>query len=173
MDISLRRRLVRVTVFREGAETVRNLRRNGSPSPTRTSEDLEQFAESRRGNVSKRHPSNLMTKHLLALLFDSAVVRADAGATGGARGLGCESYIPGEIRGSPGRCPIAANGQSCAIVKGSRIQNGTIEVELAGKPAEMQAPERAGSSGWRSGCKGTSAGIPIRTNFFREIMLKP
>ena len=31
--------------------------------------------------------------------------------------------------------PDAANGQSYAVLKGSRFHNGTIEVELAGKPA--------------------------------------
>lgn len=31
--------------------------------------------------------------------------------------------------------PTAANGRSYAIVKGSRFHNGTIEVDLAGKPA--------------------------------------
>lgn len=31
--------------------------------------------------------------------------------------------------------PTTANGESYAIVKGSRFHNGTIEVELAGKPA--------------------------------------
>jgi hypothetical protein len=31
--------------------------------------------------------------------------------------------------------PTAANGQSYAILKGSRFHNGTIEVDLAGKPA--------------------------------------
>jgi hypothetical protein len=31
--------------------------------------------------------------------------------------------------------PTAANGQSYAIPKGSRFHNGTIEVDLAGKPA--------------------------------------
>lgn len=31
--------------------------------------------------------------------------------------------------------PTAANGQSYAVIKGSRFHNGTIEVDLAGKPA--------------------------------------
>src|SRR4051794_7690205 len=31
--------------------------------------------------------------------------------------------------------PAAANGTSYAMLKGSRFHNGTIEVELAGKPA--------------------------------------
>jgi len=41
--------------------------------------------------------------------------------------------------------PTAANGQSYAILKGSRFHNGTIEVDLAGKPAANAA---AGARGF-------------------------
>src|SRR5882672_661972 len=37
------------------------------------------------------------------VVVDAAVGCADAGATGGPRGLGCECCVPGEIRSSPGR----------------------------------------------------------------------
>src|SRR5260370_26305792 len=36
--------------------------------------------------------------------------------------------------------PEAANGASYAILKGSRFHNGTIEVELAGKPGATTSP---------------------------------
>jgi hypothetical protein len=41
--------------------------------------------------------------------------------------------------------PDAANGESLAVVKGSKFRNGTIEVELAGKPA---AAAGAGARGF-------------------------
>src|SRR4051794_13101594 len=41
--------------------------------------------------------------------------------------------------------PNAANGESYAIVKGGRFHNGTIDVELAGKPA---ATAGAGARGF-------------------------
>src|SRR5260370_4853460 len=40
--------------------------------------------------------------------------------------------------------PNAANGASYAIFKGSRVHNGTIEVELAGKPAANARPRAPG-----------------------------
>lgn len=43
--------------------------------------------------------------------------------------------------------PDAANGQSYAIVKGSRLHNGTIEVDLAGKPAASAGPGARGFIG--------------------------
>ena len=43
--------------------------------------------------------------------------------------------------------PDVANGQSFAIFKGSRFHNGTIEVELAGKPAANAAPGARGFIG--------------------------
>jgi len=43
--------------------------------------------------------------------------------------------------------PDAANGQSYAILKGSRFHNGTIEVELAGKPAANAGPAARGFIG--------------------------
>jgi hypothetical protein len=43
--------------------------------------------------------------------------------------------------------PTAANGESYAIVKGSSFHNGTIEVELAGKPAANAGPGARGFIG--------------------------
>jgi len=43
--------------------------------------------------------------------------------------------------------PTAGNGESYAIVKGSRFRNGTIEVELAGKPAANAGPAARGFIG--------------------------
>src|SRR5436853_5008203 len=43
--------------------------------------------------------------------------------------------------------PDAANGASYAIVKGSRFHNGTIEVELAGRPAANAGPGARGFIG--------------------------
>ena len=43
--------------------------------------------------------------------------------------------------------PDAADGESYAILKGSRFRNGTIEVELAGKPAANAGPAARGFIG--------------------------
>jgi hypothetical protein len=43
--------------------------------------------------------------------------------------------------------PDAANGASYAVVKSSRFHNGTIEVELAGKPAASAGPAARGFIG--------------------------
>jgi hypothetical protein len=43
--------------------------------------------------------------------------------------------------------PTAANGESYAVLKGGRFHNGTIEVELAGKPAANAGPGARGFIG--------------------------
>jgi len=43
--------------------------------------------------------------------------------------------------------PNAANGESFAIIKGSRFHNGTLEVELAGKPGASAGPNARGFIG--------------------------
>jgi hypothetical protein len=43
--------------------------------------------------------------------------------------------------------PTAPNGQSYAVVKGSRFHNGTIEVDLAGKPTANAGPAARGFIG--------------------------
>ena len=44
-------------------------------------------------------------------------------------------------------CPTAANGASYAILKGRPFHNGTIEVDLAGKPAANAGPAARGFIG--------------------------
>src|SRR5215470_4771458 len=60
--------------------------------------------------------------------------------------------------------PNAANGESYAVVKGSRFHNGTIEVELAGKPAASAGPGARGFIG---------IAFRIQGNRFEYIYLRP
>ena len=60
--------------------------------------------------------------------------------------------------------PAAGNGQSYAILKGSRFHNGTIEVDLAGKPA-ANAP--AGARGF------IGIAFRMRGNRYEYIYLRP
>lgn len=60
--------------------------------------------------------------------------------------------------------PNAANGVSYAILKGSRFHNGTIEVELAGKPGENAGPGARGFIGIAFRAQG---------NRFEYIYLRP
>src|SRR5215472_8248461 len=60
--------------------------------------------------------------------------------------------------------PSAANGQSYAVLKGSRFHNGTIEVELAGKPAASAGPGARGFIG---------IAFRIQGNRFEYIYLRP
>ena len=60
--------------------------------------------------------------------------------------------------------PDAANGTSYAILKGSRFHNGTIEVELAGKPGANAAPGARGFIGIAFRAQG---------NRFEYIYLRP
>lgn len=60
--------------------------------------------------------------------------------------------------------PNAANGASYAILKGSRFHNGTIEVELAGKPAANAGPGARGFIG---------IAFRIQGNRFEYIYLRP
>jgi len=60
--------------------------------------------------------------------------------------------------------PTAANGQSYAILKGSKFHNGTIEVELAGKPA---ANAGAGARGF------IGIAFRLQTNRYEYIYLRP
>ncbi|HEY1240301.1 MAG TPA: hypothetical protein VGF16_07070 [Bryobacteraceae bacterium] len=74
-------------------------------------------------------------KHLVGLLA-LAPLFGQTGAQLEAHGVSVADVM---YRGKAGvrvdALPTAANGQSYAIVKGSRFHNGTIEVELAGKPS--------------------------------------
>ena len=60
--------------------------------------------------------------------------------------------------------PDAANGDSFAIVKGSRFRNGSIEVELAGKPA---ASAGAGARGF------IGIAFRVQDNRYEYIYLRP
>lgn len=60
--------------------------------------------------------------------------------------------------------PHAANGESYAIVKGSRFRNGTIEVELAGKPAAHAGPGARGFIGMA---------FRVQGNRYEYIYLRP
>ena len=60
--------------------------------------------------------------------------------------------------------PSAANGASYAILKGSRFHNGTIEVELAGKPAANAGPGARGFIG---------IAFRVQGNRFEYIYLRP
>jgi len=60
--------------------------------------------------------------------------------------------------------PNAANGASYAILKGSRFHNGTIEVELAGKPAANARPGARGFIG---------IAFRVQGNRFEYIYLRP
>ncbi len=60
--------------------------------------------------------------------------------------------------------PDAANGNSFAIVKGSRFRNGSIEVELAGKPA---ATAGAGARGF------IGIAFRVQDNRYEYIYLRP
>ena len=60
--------------------------------------------------------------------------------------------------------PEAANGASYAILKSSRFHNGTIEVELAGKPAANAGPGARGFIG---------IAFRIQGNSFEYIYLRP
>jgi len=60
--------------------------------------------------------------------------------------------------------PNAANGASYAILKGSRFHNGTIEAELAGKPAANARPGARGFIG---------IAFRVQGNRFEYIYLRP
>ena len=60
--------------------------------------------------------------------------------------------------------PNAADGESYAIVKGSRFRNGTVEVELAGKPAATAGPAARGFIG---------IAFRVQGNRYEYIYLRP
>ena len=60
--------------------------------------------------------------------------------------------------------PNAANGASYATLKGSRFHNGTIEIELAGKPGANAGPGARGFIG---------IAFRIQGNHFEYIYLRP
>src|SRR5215467_11877720 len=60
--------------------------------------------------------------------------------------------------------PDTANGASYAVLKGSRFHNGTIEVELAGKPGANAGPGARGFIG---------IAFRVQGNHFEYIYLRP
>ena len=92
-------------------------------------------------------------KHVLALLVIAPLGAQTLEQLEAHGALACEHDLSGETGGSRGCAPNAPNGEAYALVKGSRFRNGTIDVELAGKPAAGAGPARAGLSAWRFGCK--------------------
>jgi hypothetical protein len=100
-----------------------------------------------RRNVSKRHPSKSMMKHLLALWL-IAPLCAQTPEQLEARGVSVASATyQGKSAVRLDALPNAVNGESYAIVKGSRFRNGTIEVELAGRPGANAGPGARGFIG--------------------------
>ena len=86
-------------------------------------------------NISRECPSNRGMRCLLALVILGPVWAQTMDQLDG-HGV---SLANATYMGKPAvridALPSAANGQSYAIVKGSRFHNGTIEADLAGKPA--------------------------------------
>ena len=86
-------------------------------------------------SVLKRLRSNLMMKHLIAM-FLMAPLYAQTADQLEAHGASVTNVMyQGKSAVRLDALPSAADGASYAILKGSRFHNGTIEVELAGKPA--------------------------------------
>ena len=84
-------------------------------------------------------------KHLLALLMVAPLcAQTPAELEGHGVSVASATYM-GKSAVRVDANPDAANGNSFAIVKGSRFHNGSIEVELAGKPA---ASAGAGARGF-------------------------
>lgn len=103
-------------------------------------------------------------KHLLALLV-MAPLCAQTPEELEAHGVSVASAMyqgKSAVRLNP--LPNAANGESYAILKGSRFHNGTIEVELAGKPAANAGPAARGFIGMA---------FRVQGNRFEYIYLRP
>jgi hypothetical protein len=105
-----------------------------------------------------------MMKHLLALLV-IAPLCAQTPEQLEARGVsvGSATYL-GKSAIRVDALPNAANGESYAVVKGSRFHNGTIEVELAGKPAANAGPGARGFIG---------IAFRVQGNRYEYIYLRP
>src|SRR5258708_11278634 len=115
--------------------------------------------------VFAQQPGNRgMTKHLLAM-FLMAPLYAQTAAQLEARGTSVSNVTyQGKSAVRLDALPNAANGQSYAIVKGSRFRNGTIEVELAGKPAANAGPGARGFIGMA---------FRVQGNRYEYIYLRP
>ncbi len=100
-----------------------------------------------RRDVPKGGASKVIMKHLLALLA-LAPLCAQTAEQLEARGASvANTTYQGKAAVRLDALPNAADGTSYAILKGSRFHNGTIEVELAGKPAGSAGPAARGFIG--------------------------
>jgi hypothetical protein len=105
-----------------------------------------------------------MMKHLLALLV-IAPLCAQTPEQLEARGVSvANAMYQGKSAVRLDALPTAANGESYAILKGSRFHNGTIEVELAGKPAANAGPGARGFIG---------IAFRVQGNRYEYIYLRP
>ena len=117
-----------------------------------------------RRNVSRRRPSNLIMKHLLALLAIAPLCAQTPEQLEAHEVSVANATYQGKSGVRLDALPTAANGESYAIVKGSRFHNGTIEVELAGKPAANAGPGARGFIGMA---------FRVQGNRFEYISLRP
>src|SRR4051812_17137707 len=98
-------------------------------------------------NVSQAPPSNLIMKFVLALLMVAPVYPQTADQLEAHNVSVARATYEGKSAVRLDALPNAANGESYTIVKGSRFHNGTIEVELAGKPGANAGPAARGFIG--------------------------
>ena len=106
----------------------------------------------------------MIMKHLLALLAIGPLC-AQTLEQLEARGASvAKAMYQGKCAVRLDALPSVANGESYAIVKGSRFHNGTIEVELAGKPAANAGPGARGFIG---------IAFRVQGNRFEYIYLRP
>ena len=101
---------------------------------------------------------NFLQTFLLLTMMPSAILRLHAQASQNVPGMTLDRLELHDVKaeavnynGKPAvrvdALPDAANGTSYAILKGSRFHNGTIEVELAGKPGANAGPGARGFIG--------------------------
>src|SRR3981189_1406623 len=105
-----------------------------------------------------------MMKHLLALLLIAPLYAQTSELEARGVSVAHATTYQGKSALRLDALPNAANGESYAIVKGSRFQNGTIEVELAGKPAANAGPGARGFIG---------IAFRVQGNRFEYIYLRP
>jgi len=88
-----------------------------------------------------------MMKHLLALLMIAPLCAQTPEQLEAQKVSVAKATYQGKSAVRLDALPDAANAESYAIVKGSRFHNGTIDVELAGKPAVGAGPGARGFIG--------------------------
>jgi hypothetical protein len=101
----------------------------------------------RQRNISREISSNTMMKYLIAVLLTGPLCAQTANQLE-AHGATVENTkYQGKTAVRVDALANAADGESFAVVKGSNFRNGTIEVELAGKPASGAAATARGFIG--------------------------